>query len=292
MNPTVFLGLVTHEGTRFKSADKPTGLIHQVSSALTERGYRTEMLISRENDFEKSGVVLTQREVVDSIKAELRIERQWRRFVNSDDTGALQDIKFTARHIYRRAKFAPLGRRRPLATERGAQMLRRLVNIELAHVKLLKAAYQSGASWAMIVEDDAQLDDVESFTSHLKTFIESQASSTTPLYLNLSDSFSYESLGLSSRLRPTGSWSPNAALLSADRPLTNTACAILYRYEFIDILLPALLQIPTSPVLPIDWKLNAALLDLYCRGDVKSDDCWFVSPGPIVQGSMHRKGGA
>jgi len=45
--------------------------------------------------------------------------------------------------------------------------------------------------------------------------------------------------------------------------------------------------IPLSPVLPIDWKLNVALMNLVAAGKLGEGDCWQVDPAPFIQGSMH-----
>ena len=42
-----------------------------------------------------------------------------------------------------------------------------------------------------------------------------------------------------------------------------------------------------TPVAPIDWKLNRALMELWRDGALGPSDCWWVEPGPIVQRSMH-----
>jgi GR25 family glycosyltransferase involved in LPS biosynthesis len=166
-------------------------------------------------------------------------------------------------------------------------MIRRLINIELSHLKLLNNAYQSGSSWALILEDDALVENAPAFAADLHHFLQSQSPEENPAFLNLSESFDYSTLGLNSHLHPHGTWGSHSEILSADRPMTNTVCAILYRDDFLKKLVPALSRIPISPVLPIDWKINAALLDLYSCGEIGADECWFISPGPILQGSMH-----
>jgi len=166
-------------------------------------------------------------------------------------------------------------------------MLRRLVNIELSHLELLRSAHRSGCSWALIVEDDAIVEDANEFAADLQLFLSRQSHEVNPSFLNVSDSFDYSTLKVGEHLHPRGTWNSRSEILSADRPVTNTVCAVLYRAEFLSELLPTLSQIPISPVIPIDWKINAALLDLYDRGQIGADDCWFISPGPIMQGSMH-----
>lgn len=165
-------------------------------------------------------------------------------------------------------------------------MLRRLINIELAHLALLREARASGATWALIAEDDARLDDAYIFAKDLVQFITEVSPDSQPKYVNLSRSFTHDTLRLDHRLTEVGRWDAKTAVLAADKPLTNTVCSILYRVSFLDTLVPTLDSIPISPVLPIDWKLNQALLLLHSSKALGEGDCWFLDPGPIVQGSM------
>jgi hypothetical protein len=69
-------------------------------------------------------------------------------------------------------------------------------------------------------------------------------------------------------------------------PVTNTVCAILYRTEFLMQLLDVWEALPMEPVVPIDWKLNRALMTLYQRGSLPPGSTWLVDPAPIIQMSM------
>jgi hypothetical protein len=42
-----------------------------------------------------------------------------------------------------------------------------------------------------------------------------------------------------------------------------------------------------QPIIPIDWKLNAALMQLVQEGSIGDGDCFTLEPAPIRQSSMH-----
>jgi len=42
-----------------------------------------------------------------------------------------------------------------------------------------------------------------------------------------------------------------------------------------------------QPIVPIDWKVNDAIMNLSHTGVLGPGDCYTVDPGPIRQASMH-----
>ena len=291
MNPTIFLGLVTHRRTRFPLSATADGALPRLARSLTDRGADALLEIHDEDHHDEAVVPLTQDSVRRSIDAELTLEERWRSYVDPSASRAALSALMAARRAYRITRLAPPWHRSTGATARGAAMLRRLVNIELAHLHLLSQARATGARWVLIAEDDAHIEDIDAFSKALVAFIQARDPEPQPCYVNVSRSFENAALGLSAHLTPTGSWSPGVDQQASDRPVTNTVCAVLYRGSFLDSLLPAMNAIPISPVLPIDWKLNAALLALHDAGSLGPGDCWFLDPAPIVQGSMHAPAG-
>lgn len=290
MNPTIFLGLVTHQRTNYPESSGPDGLVSAVSSALTRLSVSTRVEVHDADLHDEAVVPLTNREVISSIDAELDVEQRWRLHVDPGQSHARLNSFMTTRRLYRRLRLAPPWHRSAHATPQGSRMLRRLVNIELAHLNLMQAAEDCGSTWALIVEDDARIADPHGFAEALVSFIETHTSADQPLYVNVSQSFA-DPLGISQHLHRIGAWDTATVEMAADRALTNTVCAVLYRTTFLEALLTTLREIPVSPVLPIDWKLNEALLALTGRGTIGVGDCWFLTPGPIMQGSMHSSTG-
>ena len=122
----------------------------------------------------------------------------------------------------------------------------------------------------------------------------SRADQRQPAYVNISQSFALDELGISDLLTvaPDASWAGDAPrhILSSARPATNTVCAILYRGSFVRDLLAVTDALPMEPVVPIDWKLNLALMQMFSSGALGAGDCWFVDPAPIDQLSMRGTG--
>lgn len=282
----IFLGLVTHRRTRFPESAGPDGLVHRVAEALGDAGVKVTVEIHDADHHDDTILPLTRSEVRASIRAEMALEERWRAFINPAQSRAILRVLMAARRAYREMRLAPPWQTSTDASPSGEAMLRRLVNIELAHLHLLHNAHQEGCDWALIVEDDARTEDPSALAAALGQFARRRRGGQ-PAYVNVSRSFSHERLDVQQHLTPIGSWDPTTRMLSSDLPLTNTVCAILYRGEFLSRLLPAMDAIPVSPVLPIDWKLNQALLALVEAGDMGPGDCWFLDPAPILQGSMH-----
>jgi len=284
----VFLGLVTYEGSRFSDSRGPDGLVYSVARHLEANGVHTTVQVDASDAYSTSLLPLTRAEVVRSIDAELDLERRWRTYVSPTRSEMALNAFMTVRRAYRRLRYAPPWRGEPGAGDPGPRMLRRLVNIELSHIGLMRAAVECGSAWALIVEDDAHVEDASSFARALAAFAQERGAEQKPLYVNVSRSFTEDRLGIDVHLSEVGPWGDGPAMaMSSDRPVTNTVCAILYRTSFLGRVLAAFDTIPLSPVLPIDWKLNAAVLRMHEAGSLGAGDCWFLQPAPVLQGSMH-----
>jgi hypothetical protein len=158
------------------------------------------------------------------------------------------------------------------------------VNIELSHLRLIDLAVASGASWCLLLEDDAWCEDPRAFAIDLLRFVREADSRGKLLTVNMSESFTLEDLGIGHLLTPVpaeqaGPW----PMLEADRPVTNTVCAVLYRGDFLARLQHELHRVPLAPVIPIDFKLNVALMRM--APTVAPGDFWVASPAPLSQRS-------
>ena len=290
--PDLLIGVVTHPRTRFPSSAGDDGLAQRLRRALCARGMEADVVVHGDDLHDEAVLLIDRAEVERSIDAELDTERRWRRYLKPRRSALLLDAIMRARRARRRRRYLPRGGRGLRPDDAGYRMVRRLVNIELAHVALMREAVARGAEWALILEDDATAlpDEAGAFAESLVDLVEAHRDSTQPQFINVSRSFDSGDLGVAHLLRDGGPWNavhePDVRIMVAERPVTNTVCAILYRASFLARLLREFEAIPLSPVLPIDWKLNAALMSMVERGALGDGDCWMLSPAPIVQGSM------
>jgi hypothetical protein len=286
-DPSLFIGLVTHAGSARPQAQTDQGVALALQERLIYQGNTVKYSVCNENLLSPHMLDLVRAEVTASIAAELAAEGRWRIYLNSSSQGLRLKGELLLRSAYRRLRLSPPWQRDLSASEPGAKMLKRLANIELAHISLLEQAIQSGADWALILEDDAHIADLDATAAALGHFLNEQSGSSQPQYVNVSQSFTPKILGTDSLGVRVRNWSEGKQILSMDQPVTNTVCAVLYSKNFVGMLLNEFRNIPLSPVLPIDWKLNVAIMNLVAEGKIGPGDCWQVEPAPFIQGSMH-----
>jgi len=279
--PSIFLGLVTYPGTRFPESSTKHGLLQKLASELLVLKIIPTVAIEGRNLANERGVSFAQNDVNESIRAELNIESRWRAYIDPKKSKLSLKLFMSVRTLYRRVKFRQ---------SNGQHMLNRLANIELAHLSLLQTALDSNSDWVLVIEDDARSTNVKDLAANLSNFIQTQEPERKPKYVNLSKSFSNSNLKTTGLLSPVSRWNQSEVkqvqIYSSSKPFSNTVCAILYRRTFLVDLVDQLNQIPLKPVLPIDWKLNSALLAMTESHKLGDGDFWAVEPGPIVQGSM------
>ena len=285
----VFLGLVTHPATRFPSSSGEHGLTRMLAAELDQRGYTADVAIKSEDAWTPELLPITRETVDRSIDAELQAEAEWRLWHSPRTPAWVMHVFMTARRFHRRRRYLT-SQRNSTEGQPGFAMVRRLVNIELAHMALLREALDTGARWVLILEDDGTGSPVE-VADMLTNVMSLGEGHNQPLYVNVSSSFTEKELRIEQHLDPVPLPAEydheGPSLLAARKPVTNTVCAVLYRGSFLELLVPAMDQIPMDPVIPIDWKLNRALMDLWRKQQILSGDCWIAQPAPIIQTSMH-----
>ena len=259
-----------------------------VSRELEARGGSTETAVFGEDAWTPDLLTIDEQAIRRSIEGELEAETRWRLFQSPRTPRLAMSAFMAARRLYRTRRYLPTGT--PVdEAHPGFRMVRRLVNIELAHLSLLRAARDSGARWALILEDDAT-GEPTIVADILHALMVRSPAEGQPLYANVSRSFDEDRLRVAGHLADVGGLPTGGdptRILAASQPVTNTVCAVLYSGTFLPDLVDAVDRVPMDPVIPIDWKLNVALMDLHRRGAIGPGDCWTLRPAPIVQGSMH-----
>jgi len=285
MQKSLFIGLVTHPRTRFVDAAGSQGLAAGLARELSAMGWDVQTATVSENLVQANELDLSPRGILRSVRREMTVERQWARFQGQRAPLSRWGtwVILRIREIFRLGKFL-----RPTKSARkSAEMtLLRLANIEASHMSLMQQGAASGSQWTLILEDDAHATDHRRLAEELNGNLHSWNTSAQPSYVNVSQSFALEALKIDRTLTAVGPWSSTSTVLSSSIPFTNTVCAVLYRREFLRTLYEEMASIPLQPIIPIDWKLNVALMGLSSKGLVGPGDCYTVDPAPIVQGSM------
>lgn len=273
----VRIGVVSYKETKFQQSQSESGLGTQLERALTRLNVSAQVRVSTEDRGDIYGIEVTPRTVQASLDEQWKIQRRWTNF------------------LQRRGYFGQLTYNVPRLFYRATQRLKapvpstitRLLNIEASHRDLLAWGFDGDARWVLILEDDAMSTDVEDLAKGLQGIVHGRR---TPAYANLSDSFTSSQLGVDHLLTRVEdvNWEGRypRAILQSTLPVSNTVCAVLYRADFARRLSEAYEDLPVEPVLPIDWKFNAALMLMHERSEIEPNECWQVEPAPIVQMSM------
>ena len=275
--PDFFIGVISYSGTRFADSQGPDGLALSLAKAMAAAGVQTDVLINTDDLYSPELLTITREVSLASVTAQVNLDRKWANFL-----GIKKKSKWWRDHGLRWGKRLSLSANPPSPSS-----VQRLLNIELSHLQVMRASLDSGAEWILILEDDAAAADILDLTRGLTGIMESVP---PPDYVNISRSFSPSRLGISHLMNPVAGqrWqgAPNRILFSASKPVTNTVCAILYHREFLSLLLTKLDELPLEPVVPIDWKLNVALMELFQEGAIRPGSCWVIEPAPVLQRSM------
>ena len=275
-DPALFIGVVSHEDSRYAMSQGPTGL----ASRLAEVMPGVEVQINVVDLLPTGSPLVSAAGVQASLTAEARLEAIWARFLRRP-----RNLRWLG---FRTSRWANRAWQR--VSPPSPAMLRRLLNIELSHLDLMRRGLGSRAPWVLILEDDAFASDIPDLSGGIAGLMSGAGRAGGVGYMNLSESFTPRELGIEHLLEPAGvEWGGSAArsVMAASRPVTNTVCAIFYSSGFLGGLLAAMDALPLEPVVPIDWKLNMALMALHEAGQAPLGTCWLVEPAPIAQMSMH-----
>lgn len=295
----LFIGVVSHEKSRFAVSQGPDGLAAQLAERLPDAGVTTQVRVNTADAYEPGSLTIDGATVKRSLDETLRLESAWADYLRAGATRPTVDAARDAavyglRWAKQTARFVRPWQGAERDDTAGVRLVRRLVNIELSHLDLLREGISRGSDWTLVLEDDAASLDVDDCAAGLAGLM-TTPEGAQPKYVNVSQSFTPAELGISHLLSPLAdvTWGGRIPrqVLAAARPVTNTVCAILYRTSFARTLFDVMDALPMDPVVPIDWKLNVALMRLHDDGALVAGDCWMVEPGPIDQLSMRPEQG-
>jgi GR25 family glycosyltransferase involved in LPS biosynthesis len=284
--PTLFIGVITHNKSQYSDSLSENGLAPSVAKELENAELHNRMVLSEvrvnsENLFEGNTADLSEK---DSLKAELTVEKEWAQYLVRPDR---RDAWVT-----RQKRFARFVTRSP--KHWSSANVVRLLNIELSHRDLWQAGIESGSDWILIVEDDAYCSDPHDFVQGITALVNGPALDREVSFINLSTSFSSRTLGVKHLLKVSEDfkWEGPASrtIYFCSKPVTNTVCAILYSRNYLRTLVSVWDSLPMSPVLPIDWKMNRAIMHMQADPGIELGDTLWIEPAPILQRSMHPVG--
>lgn len=264
-SPDLVVGLVTHPRSRFRASGEKT--IQEVVEEARRAGLTCEAIISDRNDADDARYPIDRAVIAASARSQARVEERWRRYMGRPWGGAFLDHALTIAMTARRSLAAP-------------KDLTRLLNIDLSHLHIWRAALERGARAALVLEDDALLT-----TTHVGALLADVITRVTDadVMVNCSASIDPRALGVDAVLRdaPVTSVCEGHLLRMPARSITNTLCANVYSATFLRGLVTHLDRQGLIPVAPIDWRVNAYLMD---HLDAAT---WWLEPPPFRQGSMH-----
>lgn len=266
----LFIGLVTHPRTRFTESRSATGLTAQLADSLTATGLEVSTHVE-DRDLAANRPDPSEDALADSRRRLVAVQREWASYCGRGQaTLRLQQW---------------ISRQRGSIEPASALQARRLLNIELAHMELMFVALNSGAEFALIIEDDAVCSDTEALAFDLHEML---TRTNTPYMSHLSTSFSPSELGVSRLLEKSEiRWSSGGSEYRLSRPITNTVCATVYRRDFLTDLHRLWSQEQLVPVIPVDWRLNSILMRMHADGLLPNGYSSLVYPSPIIQRSLH-----
>jgi len=247
---------------------------------MQQLGINVGTLISDRNDFPSSGKAIGIVDRVRSAWKQVQIEKAWDEYVR-ESTGS-----DSLTRIHGAIFFSGMFVKRTISYLFNSCSLARLANIDLSHLRVLKEGVASGADWVLIIEDDAQFADPVRTAGVLRTVLEFFGSPASSIFINLSESIDTVELrvdGIVSGGNSMLALTNGSELFEISPAISNTVCANIYSLNFASEFAHAIEVQGILPSVPIDWRLNQLIME----ARVTPVECYWVIPGPFLQGSMH-----
>ena len=169
------------------------------------------------------------------------------------------------------------------------KILLRQSNISAGHVQLMQNALWRGEKYLIVLEDDFHLNNLMSLKSQLNFVLDVLEKNLHLKMVNLSESFTNKELGHYGFVQNnfTSQNYPELIISSLPHPVTNTVCATIYRTDFLLMLTRELKLMNAISLIPVDHKINIALMKMIERGSLNADCYGTLVPGLFIQGSLH-----
>lgn len=286
MTRRLFIGVVTHGRSRFH--ESAVAQLAVLADAGAAAGWEVETLVSDRDDYDPEKTRVDRRVLMRSSCAQAALEYRWRRYLaRAEGMGALAGgvrwvqaaALLAGTATIRTARYLSPWPGAALTNLHGTRAVIRLLNIDLSHLRVLRAGVASGADWILILEDDAQA--APGAISRLLPIL-AAAEEAEVSYVTASRSIDHDELGIDSLLEPAVDGHRCARV-----PVTNTVCAVAYRRGTGEWFADRVVGDGLVPVIPIDWRLNRAVMAAVAQGRMGRGSCWVLEPALFTQGSMH-----
>ncbi len=164
-------------------------------------------------------------------------------------------------------------------------ILSRQHNISESHIAQFLDSVKSNFEFSLILEDDFRINQEYNIELAINTLLEFMKINRELAVVSVSESFSFSELGISNAVRNLNFCELN--LYNSALPVTNTVSAMLYKTQFLELILPYLIEYRKYHLIPIDHKINIALYQIYKKRNFASDFFYFMQPGLFIQESIH-----
>ena len=279
-NPKLFIGLVTHPKSRFNVRGEANHRITELAQNLRENRLTVETFISDRNDFDEAPQKIGFGIRLRSAWLQAETERVWAKYLDS-----ASDPQTKVSHLGRFFYLA-MFIRRSISFLVSSRSLERLANIDLSHLRVLRAGINSGADWILVIEDDGVAENLSEVATNLELTISFAGIDKSDTFMNLSQSMSEGELGIEaimSRPKEVFPFPDGGKIVEISPPISNTVCANLYSRTFAARFADAIESQGILPSIPIDWRLNKLVMN----STMTETRCYWVIPGMFIQQSMH-----
>ncbi len=165
----------------------------------------------------------------------------------------------------------------------------RQINITNAHINIMYNLSRNNNSNLLILEDDFFITNKKNFKKNLKKILKYFELEKNIKVLNVSESFTIDQLKINKIIEKKyeNQKDNSFSIYELPYPVMNTACANIYRYDLLKMLIVELEKLDKYLLVPIDEKINYALGKISDAQIFKSAVFYTLEPGIFLQRSIH-----